>query len=129
MKGTPREGRVAEEGGGARERWRKEAATSVNNIRESSYKIARSKSNRTDHSLSTKKPISLHPNPQTLSRPRLQTNKDVPNTPVHTQSLQEKYSKTAETKYETVPVYKNTPNKHVHRGETEISTVKKQIAS
>lgn len=104
MKGTPREGRVAEEGGGARGRCRKEAVTSVNNIRESSYKIARSKSNRTDHSLSTKKPIALYPNPQTLSKPRLQTNKDTLNTPAHTQSLQEKYSRTAETKYETAPV-------------------------
>lgn len=99
IKGTPREGRVTKDVVGTRGRCKKEAVTSVNNIRESSYKITRSQSNRTNHSLSIKKPIAFQPNPQTISRPRLQTNKDILNTPVHTESLQEKYNKTTETKY------------------------------
>jgi hypothetical protein len=79
----------------------------------------RSSSNRTDHSLSTKKPLNMTLHSSSLSKQRLERIREAPQTPLHPRASTDKQPRTAETYaplHETVILEKCTPEKQTpHR--------------
>ena len=87
----------------------------------------RSRSNRTDHSLSTKKPLNVAPHSNSLSKQRLERIREVPQTPIHPRADTDKQPRTAETYaplHDTLIIEKCTPEKQASHKMREKSSFK-----